>query len=167
VLLLLIIWGIITTGMPPESSCSWTLCCSSWFQLEGQYVFSSSSSSSYSSNGSRCLCPRKYCSLQAFCRSPALEVPAYIAWSPSHLHRRQTSSMKRGNYGRKKSGEFCRQIENSTIFEGNFYTPQICNMGPKTLLPLKGRIFSPWKIRWLRPGFFFRTRELGYHRPAW
>jgi hypothetical protein len=43
--------------------------------------------------------------------------------------------------------ELCRQIASSTLFEGIFYMPQICDMGPTALLPLgrKEDFFCPEK----------------------
>jgi hypothetical protein len=74
---------------------------------------------------------------------------------------RQTSSKEMGNYGREMSGEFCRQIASSMLFEGIFNMPQICDMEPTALLLRRGSkaedFFSPWKIRQLRPGSNPRT----------
>jgi hypothetical protein len=57
------------------------------------------------------------------------------------------------------SGEFCRQIASSTLFEGIFYMPQICD--GLTSPPKEGmlRIFRPEKS----DGFGrVRTRELDH-----
>jgi hypothetical protein len=60
---------------------------------------------------------------------------------------RETSIRERVNYGREMYGEFCRQIASFTLFEGIFYVPQICDMGPMALLLLRGneclRTFTP------------------------
>jgi hypothetical protein len=75
--------------------------------------------------------------------------------APTPTTTRETPSGERGNYGREISGEFYRQIASSTLFEWIFYVPQICDMGPTALLPLRrkaGRILSPWKIRRSQPG---------------
>ena len=49
----------------------------------------------------------------------------------------------------------------STEHLGIFYMPQIYDMGPTALLPLRRKarwgFFSPWKIRRLRPGLNLRT----------
>jgi hypothetical protein len=109
-------------------------------------------------------------SLQAYCMSPALEVPTCTTRTlppPTPSTMWETSSRERGNYGREMSGEFCHQIASSTLFEGIFYMPQICNMGPTALLPLQRKacwgFFRPEKY----DGFSqVRTRELEYQRAA-
>ena len=52
-------------------------------------------------------------------------------------------------------------MSTSTLHLGIFYMPQICDMGPTALLPLRRKacwgFFRPLKIRWLRPGLNPRT----------
>jgi hypothetical protein len=69
--------------------------------------------------------------------SPAFEFSAYT----TPTTKRETSSRERGNYGREMSGEFCRQIASSALFEGIFYMP----IDGFTSPPKEGmlRIFSP------------------------
>jgi hypothetical protein len=64
-------------------------------------------------------CPRKYCSLQAYCTIPAFEVPTCTARRrpPTPSTTRETSSRERSGYGQEIFGEFCRQIASSTLFE--------------------------------------------------
>jgi hypothetical protein len=89
---------------------------------------------------------------------PEVPLPAGLLYEPgfgsSRLYRqepptpstmRETSSREKGNYGREMSCEFCRQIASSTLFEGIFNMPQICDIGRTALLHLRR------KARW---GFF-------------
>jgi hypothetical protein len=80
---------------------------------------------------------------------------------------RQTSIREKGNYWREMSGNFAEKWRLTIPDVGIFDMPQICDMGPTTLLRLRR------KARW---GFFrpensdgygrVRTRKLGYQRPA-
>jgi hypothetical protein len=78
---------------------------------------------------------------------------------------RETPSRERGNFGREMSGNFADNGDFHVIAE-IFYMPQICDAGPKALLPLRrtgcSGFFRPEKS----DGFGrVRTRELGYQRP--
>jgi hypothetical protein len=64
-------------------------------------------------------------------------VPSKYLCNSTPTTTQETSNRERGNYVREMSGEFCRQIASSTIFEGIFYMPQIWDMGPTALLPFR------------------------------
>ena len=87
---------------------------------------------------------------------PRLDVPTFAA---RRLHARNDArdpSSERWNYGRERlSGNFAYMASLFTP-SGIFYMPQIYDMGPTALLPLRRKaywgFFSPLKIRRLRPG---------------
>jgi hypothetical protein len=57
--------------------------------------------------------------------------------APPRIRRKRPLAGKGKSKGREMSGEFCCQIASSTLFEGIFYMPQICNMG--LYFPSEGR----------------------------
>jgi hypothetical protein len=114
----------------------------------GWSYFSSFSSSSSSSTGPRWLLPPDVLQPRRFIlRARLWKFPLVPPGVPTPKTTRQTSSRERGNYGREMSGEFCRQIASFTLFEGLFYIPQISDLRPTDLLPLRRKacwgFFSP------------------------
>jgi hypothetical protein len=73
----------------------------------------------------------------------------------------ETSSRERGNFGREMTGKFCRQIASSTPFEGIFYMPQICDMGPTALLPVRRKDFFALKNPTASASAGFEPANLG------
>jgi hypothetical protein len=73
---------------------------------------------------------------------------------------RYTSSERRNLWARTLAGNFA-YMPISTLHLGIFYMPQICDMGPTALLPLRSKtwwgFFHPEKSWRLRPGLNPRT----------
>jgi hypothetical protein len=98
---------------------------------------------------------------------PVCKFPLVLPGTPTPMTW-ETPSRERGNCGLEITGNFAQQMASFTPFEGIFYMPQICDMGPTALLPLRRkacwRFFRPENsdsFRWVW------TRKLGYQRPAW
>jgi hypothetical protein len=62
--------------------------------------------------------------------------PLALTSAPTSTTTRQTSSRERWNYGREMTSNFADNGDFHAIV-GIFYMPQICNMGPTALLPLR------------------------------
>jgi len=90
--------------------------------------------------------------------SPAfLDVPSFYHQVPPRPPRRERSQRRNWElWARMLSGNFA-EMTTSTLHLAIFYIPQIYDMGPT--VPKEGvlRIFSPLKIRRLRPGLNPRT----------
>jgi len=90
---------------------------------------------------------------------PPLDIPTFSA-SCLHVQRRERPPAAEG--GTLRGREMFRQISPRTGLPRNlgiFYMPQICDVGQTASPPKEGvlRIFSPLKIRRLRPGLNPRT----------
>ena len=74
------------------------------------------------------------------CFPPRLDVPAFAARC-LHILNDARDPSQRWNYGREMSGNFAYLTSKFTPL-GIFYTPQIYDMGPTALLPLRRKACS-------------------------
>jgi hypothetical protein len=85
----------------------------------------------------------------------AFVVPYFISRGAPRQSTWVTSVSEGWNYGREMSDQFCRNLASSTPNKGFFNVPQICDMGPTALLPLRR------KACW---GFFRPEKSDGFGR---
>jgi hypothetical protein len=85
----------------------------------------------------------------------AFLVPLVITRGAPRQATWETAVSEGRNYGRKIADKFCRHLMSSTSNEGFFYMPQICDMEPTALLPLRR------KASW---GFFRPEKSDGFGR---
>jgi hypothetical protein len=100
--------------------------------------------------------PWKYCSHVGIFYEPGFGSSRFHRLAPPRLRRRERPlAGKGGPVGEK----YPVILLTNSPFEGIFYMPQICDMGPTAAPPKEGmlRIFSPWKIWQLRPGSDLQT----------
>jgi hypothetical protein len=104
--------------------------------------------------------PRMYCSLLAYCTTRFGRSNFSLLDAPAPIDAFRTLAAEVGTMSGNKPINFA-EMPTSTIHLGIFYMPQICDMGPTALLPLRRkaclRIFPLLKIRRLRPGLNPRT----------
>ena len=89
----------------------------------------------------------------AYCTNPGLQ--SFLLASPG-VSTRDHSSERRNYLGEKRPVILTESCYFHAYTFGFFYMPQVRDMGQTALLPFR-RIFSPWKIRRLRPGLNPRT----------
>jgi hypothetical protein len=97
--------------------------------------------------------------------------PLALPGAPTSTTTWENSTRERGNYGREMTGNFAENGDFHAIV-GTFYIPQICDMWPTALLPLRRKVcwgfFRPEKIWRLRPGSNPRTwGTKGQHAYLW
>jgi hypothetical protein len=102
----------------------------------------------------------KFLGVLCHCFPPRLDVPNFATRCPHVRHDARDPNGGRWNFGR----EYCPVIFPKwrlPLLLGIFYMPQIYDMGPTALFPLRRKacwgIFSPLKVRRLRPGLNPRT----------
>jgi hypothetical protein len=100
----------------------------------------------------------KFLGVACHCFPPPLDIPTFAARCLHVFNDVRDHSSERWNYGREMSGNFAYMTSQFTPL-GIFYMPQIYDMGPMALLPLRRKEFFALKI--LRTWAGFEPTNLG------